>query len=212
MKSKLFNDLQIGTMKLKNRIFMAPMSLGYESQDGTINETMQEYWLARAKGGVGCIIVDALSVDPRVPYLGNTLSFRGEESIASYKEFTDKVHEYGTKIIPQITHPGPESISSFFGVTPVASSSYVNSMGNKTRALLLEEIPAIIEQYATASYHAKLAGFDGIELHCAHAYMLLGSFLSPMRNKRTDAYGGSLDNRARQALDAVREGFEAAMN
>ena len=207
MTSKLFKDLQIGSMKLKNRTFMAPMSLGYESQDGRINETMQEYWLARAKGGVGCIIVDALSVDPSVPYLGNTLSFRGEESIASYKEFTDKVHEYGTKIIPQITHPGPESVSAFFGVTPVASSSYVNSMGNKTRALLLEEIPAIIEQYATASYNAKLAGFDGIELHCAHAYMLLGSFLSPMRNKRTDAYGGSLDNRARllfEVIDAIK--------
>lgn len=207
MISKLFEELQIGSMKLKNRTFMAPMSLGYESQDGTINETMQEYWLARAKGGVGCIIVDALSVDPRVPYLGNTLSFRGEESIASYKKFTDKVHEYGTKIIPQITHPGPESISTFFGVTPVASSCYLNSMGHKTRALLLEEIPAIIEQYATAAYCAKLAGFDGIELHSAHAYMLLGSFLSPMRNKRTDIYGGSLDNRARllfEVIDAIK--------
>lgn len=207
MNSKLFEELQIGTMKLKNRTFMAPMSLGYESQDGTVNERMQEYWLARAKGGTGCIILDALSVDPGVPYLGNTLCFRNEESIASYKQFTDKIHAYGTRIIPQITHPGPESVSAFFGAAPKASSVYINSMGQKTRALAIEEIPEIIAQYAQTSYQAKQAGFDGIELHCAHAYMLLGSFLSPMRNKRTDCYGGSLDNRARllfEVIDAIK--------
>ncbi|MEG1049076.1 MAG: FAD-dependent oxidoreductase, partial [Oscillospiraceae bacterium] len=207
MKSKLFDSLKIGSMDIKNRTFMAPMSLGYESQDGTINERMQEYWLARAKGGVGCIIVDALSVDPAVPYLGNTLCFRSKESIAAYKSFTDKIHQYGTKIIPQITHPGPESVSAFYGIPPVASSTYINSMGQKTRGLSLEELPHIIEMYANAAYAAKQAGFDGIELHCAHAYMLLGSFLSPMRNKRTDNYGGSLDNRARllfEVLDAIK--------
>ncbi|MEG1458856.1 MAG: FAD-dependent oxidoreductase [Acetivibrio sp.] len=205
---KLFTEIKIGSMTVKNRTFMAPMSLGYESQDGTVNETMKNYWEARAKGGVGCIILDALSVDPKVPYLGNTLSFRGEESIKSYQAFTEGIHAFGTKIIPQITHPGPESISSFFGVTPVASSAYINSMGQKTRALELEEIPGIIEQYAAASYGAKMAGFDGIELHCAHAYMLLGSFLSPMRNKRTDGYGGTLLNRARllfEVIDGIKE-------
>lgn len=82
------------------------MSLGYESQDGTVNEKMAGYWLRRAKGGVGCIIVDATSVDPNVPYLGNTLCFRDEESIKKYKSFTDQIHAYGCKIIPQITHPG----------------------------------------------------------------------------------------------------------
>lgn len=78
-------------------------------------------------------------------------------------------------------------------MTPVASSSYLNSMGQKTRALTLEEIPGVIQAYARTALQAKQAGFDGIELHCAHAYMLLGSFLSPMRNKRTDRYGGSLE-------------------
>lgn len=208
MRLKLFQELKIGSMTMKNATFMAPMSLGYESQDGTVNEVLQEYWAARARGGVGCIITDALSVDPNVPYLGNTLCFRSEESIEAYRAFTDRIHGYGTKIIPQITHPGPESISAFMGIAPKASSTYINSMGQKTRELKKEELPAIIEQYAKASYDAKRAGFDGIELHCAHAYMLLGSFLSPMRNKRTDEYGGSLDNRARllyQVLDAIKE-------
>ena len=149
---------------------MAPMSLGYESQDGTVNEKMAGYWLRRAKGGVGCIIVDATSVDPNVPYLGNTLCFRDEESIKKYKSFTDQIHAYGCKIIPQITHPGPESVSAFYGIPPVASSVYPNAMAQMTREL--------------------------------------GSFLSPLRNKRTDEYGGSLLNRARllfEVLDAIKE-------
>ncbi|URW89919.1 hypothetical protein M5E84_09400 [[Ruminococcus] torques] len=107
-----------------------------------------------------------------------------------------------------MTHPDPESISAFFGVAPVASSSYPNSMGQMTRELAKEELPGIVALYAKASKNAKEAGFDGIELHCAHAYMLLGSFLSPLRNKRTDEYGGSLLNRARllfEVLDAIKE-------
>ena len=207
--STMFSPLQIAGMEVKNRTFMAPMSLGYESQDGTINEKMEAYWLRRAQGGVGCIIVDATSVDPNVPYLGNTLCFRSEESIQKYKSFTDKVHEYGCKIIPQITHPGPESVSAFYGVAPLASSVYPNSMGQMTREVALEEIPGIIDLYVKASLDAKRAGFDGIELHCAHAYMLLGSFLSPLRNKRTDAYGGSLLNRARLLFEVI-DGIKAA--
>ena len=163
----LFDELQIGSMTLKNRTFMAPMSLGYGDQTGIPTLQEQAYWLERAKGEVGCIITDATSVDPNTPYLGNTLCFRSEESILEYKKFTDKIHAYGTKIIPQITHPGPESISSFFGVTPISSSGYLNSMYQQTRELKIEEIPNIISMYANTSYQAKQAGFDGIELHCA---------------------------------------------
>lgn len=199
----LFDELQIGSMILKNRTFMAPMSLGYGDQTGIPTLQEQAYWLERAKGEVGCIITDATSVDPNTPYLGNTLCFRSEESIVEYKKFTDKIHEYGTKIIPQITHPGPESISSFFGVTPISSSGYLNSMYQKTRELKVEEIPNIISMYANTSYQAKQAGFDGIELHCAHGYMLLGAFLSPLKNKRTDEYGGDLMHRARLLFEVI---------
>lgn len=199
----LFDELQIGSMILKNRTFMAPMSLGYGDQTGIPTLQEQAYWLERAKGEVGCIITDATSVYPNTPYLGNTLCFRSEESIVEYKKFTDKIHEYGTKIIPQITHPGPESISSFFGVTPISSSGYLNSMYQKTRELKVEEIPNIISMYANTSYQAKQAGFDGIELHCAHGYMLLGSFLSPLKNKRTDEYGGDLMHRARLLFEVI---------
>ncbi len=206
--SSIFDPIKIGSMELKNRTFMAPMSLSYGSQDGVPSEVEKAYWAARAKGGVGCVITDATSVDPNTPYLGNTLCFRDASSIAKHRELTDLIHSYGTKIIPQITHPGPESISSFFGVTPVSSSGYLNSMYQPTRALTLEEIPGIVAMYANASYQAMEAGYDGIELHAAHGYMLLGSFLSPLRNTRTDEYGGSLMNRARllfQVVDAIKE-------
>ncbi|URW88186.1 hypothetical protein M5E84_09405 [[Ruminococcus] torques] len=86
----MFTPLKIAGMEVKNRTFMAPMSLGYESQDGTVNEKMEAYWLRRAQGGVGCIIVDATSVDPNVPYLGNTLCFRDEESIKNTKALQTK--------------------------------------------------------------------------------------------------------------------------
>ena len=96
----------------------------------------------------------------------------------------------------------------FYGIPPVASSVYPNAMAQMTRELAKEELPGIVALYAKAGKAAKDAGFDGIELHCAHAYMLLGSFLSPLRNKRMDEYGGSLLNRARllfEVLDAIKE-------
>ncbi len=204
----LFQPLSIGSMTLRNRTFMSPMSLGYESEDGTINERMRRYWTERAKGGVGALILDVVTVDPRIPYLGATMHFGAPHAMESFTSFTDEVHSLGAKVIPQISHPGPESISSFFGITPVAPSSCINSLGQKTRALKKEELPAIVEQYATAAAQAREAGFDGIELHAAHAYMLLGSFLSPLRNKRTDEYGGTLLNRAQllfEVLDAINE-------
>lgn len=204
---KLFTPLKIGSMEVKNRVFMAPMSSGSVGSNGMIDEKLEGYWMARAKGGVGCIVVDMVNVDPEVPYISNTLYFSGEESIASYKKFTDKIHSCGTKIIPQISHPGAESFSFLNGIMPVSASSYVNDMGQRVRELGIDELGAIVEKYAKTAYSAKQAGFDGIQLHCAHAYMLLSSFLSPLRNHRTDCYGGSLDNRARllfEVVDAIK--------
>ena len=86
-------------MEIKNRIAMAPMTLGFESKDGTINETLTNFWLERAKGGVGLIILDVVTVDSSVPYLGNTISLGDDNLIPSFKVFVDKIHKYGTKVI-----------------------------------------------------------------------------------------------------------------
>lgn len=203
-KSKLYTPINIGKTEIKNRTLMAPMSLGYEQQDGSVSPRLKDFWIERAKGGVGLIVVDAVTVDSTVPYLGFTISLGDDKFIPSFKAFVDEMHENGTKIFPQITHPGPESISWMMGKTPVASSNYINSMGKSVKELTISEIEKIVEQYGDATRRAKEAGCDGIELHCAHAYMLAGSFLSPLRNKRTDAYGGDIDSRAKFVIDVIK--------
>lgn len=207
---KLFTPLKIGTMELKNRIAMAPMTLGLESEDGTINERQTQFWEERAKGGTGLIIVDVVTVDGAVPYLGHTISLGDDNLIPSFQKFTERIHKAGAKVIPQISHPGPESISWAFGVQPVGPSPYPNQFGKMVRELSVPEIEKIIGLYGDAARRAKEAGFDGVELHCAHAYMLAGAFLSPLRNKRTDNYGGNLDGRARFTLEILRNMKEKA--
>lgn len=201
---KLYTPINIGSVEIKNRVLMAPMSLGYEEKDGNVSSRLKDFWIERAKGGVGLIVVDAVTVDSSVPYLGFTISLGEDKFIPTFKEFVAEIHANGSKLFPQITHPGPESISWMFGKTPVASSNYINGLGKSVRELKVEEIESIIEQYGDAARRAKEAGCDGVEFHCAHAYMLAGSFLSPLRNKRTDCYGGNLDGRAKFALDVIK--------
>lgn len=209
-KHKLFTPLKIGTMEMKNRIAMAPMTLGLESEDGTIGEKLTRFWEDRAAGGVGLIIVDVVTVDGAVPYLGHTISLHDDAMVPSFKPFIERMHAHGAKVIPQISHPGPESISWTYGVQPVGPSAYPNQFGKVVKELGIQEIERIIGLYGDAARRAKEAGFDGVELHCAHAYMLAGSFLSPLRNKRIDQYGGGLDGRARFTLEIIRDMKEKA--
>lgn len=208
MFEQLFSPVTFGTMTVKNRIFMAPMSMGIEEADGTMSERMIAYWEARAKGGVGCIILDVLSADPKTPYLGNTNTIRDEKSLATYQKFTAKMHEYGTKVIPQLSNPGPESVSAFYGVAPKAPSNYVNDLSQNTKEISIAEIQQAVKEYGEMAARIQRAGFDGIELHAAHAYMMIGAFLSPLRNRRLDEYGGNLLQRARflfEVLASIRE-------
>lgn len=201
---ELLKPLKIGTMTLKNRVFMAPMMIGYESEDGSISPNAARYWAERAKGGVGCIITEMMSADPNMSYsVGDhsTMNFGDSRILDSYKAFTDEIHSYGAKIIPQISIPGPEAVGVEGG--PPAPSSYNNAYGVKTRALDKKELPAIVRSYANMAKQARELGFDGIQLHAGHAYMMLGSFLSSLRNKRTDEYGGSLLNRARLLIETL---------
>ncbi len=202
---ELLKPIKIGRMTVKNRVFMSPMMVGHETGDGRISPSMIRYWAERAKGGVGCIFTGMMSADPNMAYggggSGNTLNFSKPEVRDSFKSFIDEIHSYGTKLIPQISIPGPEAT----GVdAPPGPSVYINAFGVKTRALKKEELPAIVQSYANMAREAKELGFDGIQLHAAHAYMMLGSFLTPLRNKRTDEYGGSLLNRARLLIETLK--------
>jgi NAD(H)-dependent 7beta-hydroxy-3-oxo-delta4-cholenoic acid oxidoreductase len=205
----LLQPIKIGNMTVKNRIAMSPMSLriaNIRHADGTPSNKLINFWEARAKGGVGLIITDVLTPDPDYCYLGPTLALSTDTQIDSIRRLTDVIHKHGAKVIPQLTHPGPGSLRGLlFNKEVVGPSKGVNvQTGSPIRELSIEEIEKIIDQFGDTAKNAKKAGFDGVELHCAHSYMLLGSFLSPARNKRTDKYGGALEGRMRLPLEVIK--------
>jgi len=201
---KLFSPIRIGSMEVKNRIVMAPITTNWAPDDGTVSQKMIDYWEARAKGGVGLIIFEAVTIDGAFPYILQTVGLWDDKLIPSFKKFVDAMHAHGAKVAPQISHPGPESFSWLKGVQPVGPSPVVcKTHGQVCRELALEEIKPIVEQYGEAARRAREAGCDAMELHAAHNYMLAGSFLSPLHNKRTDAYGGSIDGRLRFLLEVM---------
>lgn len=202
----LFEPIRIGGMAVKNRIVMAPMTTDYGNDDQTPSEKLMAYLEARAAGGVGLITMEVCTVDVEHRYLQRSLTLGDDSYINPHKELVARLHKHGAKVQPQITHPGPESIISFFSGKPAVGPSPVVSpvWGTACRELAIEEIPAIIEQYAQAARRVQAAGYDGIELHAAHSYHLIGSFLSPFRNKRRDAYAGhKFEGRTRLILEVV---------
>jgi 2,4-dienoyl-CoA reductase (NADPH2) len=206
----LFSPLSIGSMQLPNRVVMSPMTTGYGSPDQEPSERLMAYLEERAKGGVGLITLEVCSVALDHRYQPNSLSLSEDRFIPLHAKIVEMAHSCGAKIQPQITHPGPESLAPFYEGKPgFGPSVNVNPAGFQScRPLDVGEIPAVIQQYADGALRAQQAGYDGIELHAAHAYMLLGSFLSPLRNARSDEYGGkALRGRARllvETLSAVR--------
>ncbi|MBN2078512.1 MAG: FAD-dependent oxidoreductase, partial [Spirochaetes bacterium] len=209
----LFAPLTIGTLEMKNRIAMAPMATDFAEGDGTVSDRLVDYYEARARGGAGLIILEVCSVDGTFPYIPRTLGLWDDAFIPGLRRLVDAVHAHGARVIPQVAHPGPESLSPLFNGTqtigPVAG--IVNGLTRmRCRELGGDEIPGVVAQFAHAARRAREAGFDGIELHAAHAYMLLGSFLSALRNRRTDGYGGDLMGRCRFPLEVLRAIREAA--
>jgi NAD(H)-dependent 7beta-hydroxy-3-oxo-delta4-cholenoic acid oxidoreductase len=211
--SALFSPVKIGTMNMKNRVAMAPMATDFAEGDGAVSQRLIDYYEARAAGGAGLIIVEVCTIDGMSPYIPRTLGLWDDRFIPGLKRLTEAVHAHGAVIIPQVAHPGPESLAPLFhGAAAVGpSSGIVNNLTRmKCRELALDEIPPIIGQFGDAARRARDAGFDGLELHAAHSYMLLGSFLSALRNRRTDRYGGDLAGRIRFPLEVIRAMKEKA--
>jgi 2,4-dienoyl-CoA reductase-like NADH-dependent reductase (Old Yellow Enzyme family)/thioredoxin reductase len=207
---KLFSPITIGSMQLPNRVVMSPMTTGYGTPEQEPSERLMAYLEARAQGGVGLITLEVCSVALDHRYQPNSLSLSEDRFIPLHQNLVAMAHKHGARIQPQLTHPGPESLAPFYEGKPgIGPSVNVNPAGFQScRPLDIEEIPAVIQQYADGAVRAQKAGYDGIELHAAHAYMLLGSFLSPLRNARSDEYGGkALRGRARllvETLSAIR--------
>jgi NAD(H)-dependent 7beta-hydroxy-3-oxo-delta4-cholenoic acid oxidoreductase len=201
----LFEPIRIGAMEVKNRIAMAPMATDYAEADGRISQRLIDYLAARAEGGAGLITSEMTTVDEFSPYVPRTVALWDDKFIPGFKKLSDAIHAHGAKLIPQIAHPGPESLSPFFHQRQPVGPSPVMCFVTKhvSRELSCDEVETILEQFGEAARRAREGGCDGMELHAAHSYMLVGSFLSPLRNKRTDEYGGDLDGRLRMPLRVV---------
>lgn len=192
-------------MEVKNRLVMAPMGTNLASQRGEATPSLISYYAARARGGVGLIITDDTTVTSSAIYHPNGLRLHEDCLVQSWKNLTQAVHAHGAKIAPQLIHPSFNAPAAFSGVQPVAASPIPSRRFREIpRELTVDEIEKIIEQFGEAARRAQEAGCDAVQIHCAHVHHLLGSFLSPLYNKRTDAYGGSLEGRLRLPLEVIR--------
>jgi len=206
MFKRLFSPIRIGTMEVRNRIVLPPMTLGYGAPDGTVTERHRNYYEARAQGGVGLIIAEAAAVHPERKYGLFPLGLYEDGQIESWRQLAGVTHAHGARLAVQLMDPGPESIKMLTGKDPVGPSPVVGRglFRDVPRELTEEEIDAVVEEFAGAVVRAREAGLDGVEIHAAHGYALVGSFLSPFFNKRTDRFGGSLEGRLRILLDIIR--------
>jgi 2,4-dienoyl-CoA reductase-like NADH-dependent reductase (Old Yellow Enzyme family) len=208
----LFAPLKAGALELPNRIVMAPLTRTRATPDGRVPvPLMAEYYRQRASAGL--IITEATSVDPMGVGYPRTPGIWSDEQTEGWKQVTKAVHAAGGRIVLQLWHVGRISDPLYLnGATPVSASA-VQPKGHVSlvrpekayvtpRALELDEIPGVIAAYKKGAENAKKAGFDGVELHGANGY-LLDQFLQDTTNKRTDKYGGSIENRARLMLEAV---------
>jgi N-ethylmaleimide reductase len=213
----LFEPLTLGAVTTPHRVFMAPLTRMRATAPGDVpNELMQEYYVQRASAGL--VISEGTQISPEGKGYMDTPGIYNDEQVAGWRTITDAVHAAGGRIAAQLWHVGRVSHESFHdGGLPVSASAspYRNRTtirgedGNPTRAncptpraLELDEIPRLLEDFRRATVNARDAGFDLVEIHGAHGY-LLHQFLAADSNLRTDSYGGSLENRARLMLEVT---------
>lgn len=206
---KLFMPGYIRNLEIPNRVVMAPMGTGFAELDGSFSQRQVDYYAARARGGVGLIIVEGTRVERLIDPSFPKLPFGAADSdslIASMADLAEAVHDYGAKIAMQLTVGFGRQGSTVRPESPPVSASAVPSFMNPNvlcRSLTAEEIGCLVEASGMAAYRAMIAGFDMVEVH-AHAGYLLDQFLSSVWNKRDDEYGGDLGSRMRFALEIIQ--------
>lgn len=207
----LFDPIKVGALELPNRIIMAPLTRARAGEPRVPNALMAEYYAQRASAGL--LISEATSVMPAGVGYVETPGIWSEEQVEGWKLVTAAVHNAGGRIFMQLWHVGRISDPIFHDGNPPVGPSAIAAKGHVSllrperpypvpRALETEEISDVVEAYRKGAENAKRAGFDGVELHGANGY-LLDQFLQDVSNKRTDRYGGSLENRARLMFEAV---------
>ncbi|EXF93418.1 effector protein [Pseudomonas fluorescens HK44] len=226
--SHLLSPGRIGLIQMRNRIIMAPMGSNFAEADGHCGERIQAYYEARARGGAGLLIMGVCSVAfPAGTAEPFQVGVSSDEFIPGLSRLAERVHQHGAKIAMQLQHAGKTSVRDMAegrqlwvpsvppvlqsdmmaALTPEELANFVSSMkrraeGSPIRVMDQADIAQMIEWFASAAERAKRAGFDGVELHAAHGYIIAG-FLSAYYNRREDQYGGTLENRARLLLEIV---------
>lgn len=211
--SQLFSPIKIGSITIKNRFAMAPMGpLGLADANGGWNQRGIDYYVERAKGGTGLIITGVTFFDQVVekqdPSTVPNPLYKPVNFVKTSREMTERIHAYGSKIFLQLSGGfGRVTIPTNVGdIPPIAPSAIPHRWLDKTcRAITVDEIHAIVKQFGEAAFHAKRAGFDGVQIHAVHEGYLIDQFAISMFNQRTDEYGGSLENRLRFAKEIVEE-------
>ena len=231
---RLLSPARIGGLELRNRIVMAAMGTNYATADGHCSEQLMAYYEARAAGGVGLIVLEtSAALFPAGASMPNTIAFSSDEFLPGLTELAARVHRHGAKLLAQLNHSGkmaqedtaagrpipvPSKIapvrSDMFPVlTRAEAGTFIKAAGPDGKGpqyyeMTAQQIADTVAGFADAAARARRAGFDGIELHAGHGY-LLANFLSPYTNKRTDAYGGSAENRARFLVETIRAARDA---
>ena len=201
---KLMQPFRLKNRELRNRIVMAPMLSRLCDPNGIVSQKLIDYYAERAKGGIGLIIVEYCYIDEKESKANpGQLGVYSDQLIAGLGDLAEAIQEWGAKAILQICHAGRSTSAKTMGRQPIAPSAMPSYTGEMAREMTVEEIGATIESFAEAARRAKTAGFDGVELHGTHGY-LMAQFLSPYTNRRTDKYGRDRGLFALEVLDRVR--------
>ena len=207
----LLSSGKIGTCELKNRAVMPPMCMYKSDNSGNLKEFHFIHYTSRAIANIALIIVEATAVEPRGRISDKDLGLWEDAQIQEHKRLVESCHNFGSKMAIQLAHAGRKSLA--VESTPVAPSSIAfddNVPFKMPKELSLEEIKDIKNSFLDSAKRAKEAGYDILELHAAHGYLLC-EFLSPLTNQRSDIYGGSLENRCRLTLEIaqlLKESFD----
>lgn len=201
---KIFEPIQLRKMSLKNRLVASPVTTNFAGSTGEPTERLIHFYRERAKGGVGLVIVEGSFVHREGKGYVNQLGIDEDKLIPLLKKLTDAIHEGGAKASIQLHHVGRRTSSKITGSTPKAPSPIPCYPGGEIpEELTLDGIKRIVEAHVLAARRAKKAGFDSVDIHAAHGY-LIPAFFSPLSNKRRDEYGGSLENRVRLAVEIIK--------
>lgn len=201
----LFKPIRFRNMEIRNRIFVPPMHSNQASDKSEVTEEMVRYYENMAKGGAGLITIEACDIDGLRRYMPKMFGIYDDETASGLARITEAVHRHGAKVSAQLIQAGAFAASAISGVMPLSASPipHIWNRGDLPIEMTHNDIAEYTQKYVDAARRARKTGCDSVEIHCAHTHGLLGNFLSPTMNKRTDEYGGDINGRARFLLEVV---------